>query len=197
MGFLPVTWQTRDIGFSGAAKARILLQQSPLSERQSVVAGDDEVVEHLHVHERQSLLEVTSEQLIRLARLRGARRMVMSEDHGGGIGSERRLYNFPQIDAGLRQGAAEWLLERDNPVLRVKPDADEHFVRTTAKCQSQIVAHRTRRSQRRAFSQFLIERPARELEGGGELRAFRRAQSFDTPQLSACAEHLGDSSEFA
>src|SRR6266481_6684687 len=93
MGFLPVTWQTRDIGFSGTAKARILLQQSPLGEGQSVVAGDDEVVEDLHVHERQSLLEVTGEQLIGLARLRGAGRMVMSEDHGGGVGFERRLHN--------------------------------------------------------------------------------------------------------
>src|SRR5256885_17088078 len=106
MGFLQVTWQTRDIGFSGTAKARILLQQSPLSEGQSVVAGDDEVVEDLHVHERQSLLEVTGEQLIGLARLRGAGRMVMSEDHGGGGYSERRLHNFPRIDAGLRQCAA-------------------------------------------------------------------------------------------
>src|SRR6059036_1048060 len=96
MGFLPVTWQTRDIGFSGTAKARILLQQSPLGEGQSVVAGDDEVVEDLHVHERQSLLEVTGEQLIGLARLRGAGRMVMSEDHGGGVDSERRLHSVPR-----------------------------------------------------------------------------------------------------
>src|SRR5438552_17504309 len=100
MGFLPVTWQTRDIGISGTAKARILLQQSPLSEGQGVVAGDDEVVEDLHVHERQSLLEATGEQLIGLARLRGAGRMVMSEDHGGGVDSERRLHNFPRIEIG-------------------------------------------------------------------------------------------------
>src|SRR2546426_771852 len=92
MGFLPVTWQTRDIGFSGTAKARILLQQAPLSEGQGVAAGDDEVVEDLHVHERQSLLEVTGEQLIGLARLRGAGRIGMSEDRGG----ELRALGVPE-----------------------------------------------------------------------------------------------------
>src|SRR2546427_12025519 len=106
MGFLPVTWQTRDIGISGTAKARILLQQSTFSEGQGVVAGDDEVVEDFHVHERQSLLEATGEQLIGLARLRGAGRMVMSEDHGGGVDSERRLHKLPPIYAGLRPSAA-------------------------------------------------------------------------------------------
>src|SRR2546426_2970381 len=126
MGFLPVTWQTRDIGISGTAKARILLQQSPLSEGQGVVAGDDEVVEDLHVHERQSLLEVTGEQLIGLARLRGAGRMVMSEDHGGGIGSERRLHNFPRIDAGRSEEHTSELQSPCNFVCRLLLEKKKH-----------------------------------------------------------------------
>ena len=106
-----------------------------------MVAGDDEVVEDLHVHERQSFFEATCEQLIGLARLRGAGRMVMSEDHGGGVGSERRLHNFPRVDAGLRQCAAERLVEFDDAVLHIKPDAHEDLVQLSSQGKPQVIAH--------------------------------------------------------
>jgi hypothetical protein len=83
---LPVTWQTRDIAVApefakGADYTGFFLQQTPLGEGDGLVAGDDEVVEHLHVHQRQRLAQVARQQLVGLARLRRAGRMVMRESN--------------------------------------------------------------------------------------------------------------------
>src|SRR5688572_10239523 len=128
IGFLPVTWQTRDIGSSGMTRKARILHQSALGEGDRLVAGDDEVVQDLDVDERQRLLEAARQQLVRLAGLRRAGRVVVGKDHRRRVRLERRLDDLARIDAGLRQRAAEGLLEADDAVLRVEPDADENLV---------------------------------------------------------------------
>ena len=96
-------------------KARIL-HQSALGEGDRLVAGDDEVIEDLDVDERQRVLEAAGQQLVRLARLRRAGGVVVGEDHRRRVHLEGRLDDLPRVNAGLRQRAAEGLVEADDPV---------------------------------------------------------------------------------
>src|SRR5207302_1517121 len=57
------------------------LQQSALRERDRLMAGDDEVIERLDLDQRERFLQVARQELVRLARLRDTRRMVVSKDH--------------------------------------------------------------------------------------------------------------------
>src|SRR5690349_16628140 len=59
------------------------LEQSAFCERDREVAGDDEVIEDLHLDERESARQVPREELIRAARLRDPRRMVVRESRPG------------------------------------------------------------------------------------------------------------------
>ena len=50
-----------------------------------MVPGDNEMVKHFHFDERQRVPEAARQQLISVARLRDARRMIVGEDDSGGI----------------------------------------------------------------------------------------------------------------
>src|SRR6266545_3629410 len=80
-GFLPVTWQTRAMECSGA-KGRIIgrpgpsikryerkLQQPALGKRHGARPGDDEMVEHLDVDERERGFQRSREDLVGVAGL--------------------------------------------------------------------------------------------------------------------------------
>src|SRR5207244_3772757 len=101
------------------------LQQSTLRERDGLIAGDDEVVEHLDLDQRERFLKIARQQLVGLARLRDARRMVVREDHRRRVDAQRRLDDLARVDAGLRQRAFERVLDVDRFVLGIEPDADE------------------------------------------------------------------------
>ena len=101
-------------------KARIIpakSEQSALREGDGLIAGDDEMVEHLDLDQRERLLQVARQELVRLARLRHARRMVVREDHRRRVDAQRRLDDLARVDAGLRQRAFERVLDVDRFVL--------------------------------------------------------------------------------
>src|SRR3990170_6271213 len=100
IGFLPVTWQTRDIGSSRMTRKARILHQSALGEGDGLIAGDDEVIQDLDLDERQRLLEAARQQLVRLARLRGAGRVVVGKDDRRRVHLEGRLDDLARIDAG-------------------------------------------------------------------------------------------------
>src|SRR5260221_328369 len=85
-------------------KARIIpakSEQSALRERDRLVACDDEMVEHLDLDQRQGLLQVAREELVGLAGLRHAGRMVVGKDDCRGIDAQRRLDDLARVPAGF------------------------------------------------------------------------------------------------
>src|SRR6266704_5776469 len=175
-GFLPVTWQTRAMECSGAKGTdyraagpfhqaiRTKLQQPALGERHGARPGDDEMVEHLDVDERERGFQRSREDLVGVARLGDARGVVVSEDHGGRVVLERALHDLARIDARLRQSAAEKLFRRRHAVLRVEEQHDEDFLFAPREREAQIVAHRPRRGERVARGDLLLQGTSRELE---------------------------------
>src|SRR6266568_2359173 len=168
-GFLPVTWQTRAIECSGAKGTDYratgaplssdTLQQAALGKRRGARPGDDEMVEHLDVDERE----------------RGFQRS--REDLGGGVVLERALHDLARIDAGLRERAAEKLFRRCHAVLRVEEQHDEDFLLAPGKREAQIIAHRPRRGERVARGDLLLQGASRELQRRLELRELGAAQA--------------------
>src|SRR5262245_48650599 len=100
------------------------------------------MVEHLHLDQRQRLLEIARQQLIGLAGLSDSGGMVVGEDHRGGIAAESLFHDLARINAGLGESAAERFLGSDDLVLRVEPDADEHFMLPVPERETQIVTYR-------------------------------------------------------
>lgn len=60
-------------------------EQAAFGERDSRRTGHDEMIEHLHIHQGKRFLEVPGEKLVRLARLRHPRRVIVGKDYGGCI----------------------------------------------------------------------------------------------------------------
>src|SRR6266581_5013221 len=90
-GFLPVTWQTRAMESSAAKTAHYKgigapfqaettqLQEAALGERHGATSRDDEMIEHLDVDECERGFQRSREDLVGVARLGDARRMVVRE----------------------------------------------------------------------------------------------------------------------
>src|SRR5688572_21345376 len=114
---------------------KLALDEPPLGERNRLVASHDEMVEHLDLDQREGFLEVSGEQLVRLARLRGPRGVVVREDHRRRVRRQRRLHHLARIDAGLRECAPEQLVGLDRAVLRIEEYADEHLMLQAAQPQ--------------------------------------------------------------
>ena len=106
------------------------------------------------------------DQLVRLAGLRDARRMVVGEDHRGRVVIRACAHDFARMDAGAVDGAAEHLLEGDQPVAVVEVQAAEHLVRPVAQLRDQ---------ERRGWPPGPERRPgAQRLRGSGGGRARAR-----------------------
>src|SRR5712692_7171161 len=177
-GFLPVTWQTRamecsgakgtDYRATGAPLSSDTLQQAALGKRHGARPGDDEMVEHLDVDERERGFQRSREDLVGV---------VGREDHGGGVVLERALHDLARIDARLRERAAEKLFRRPHAVLRIKEQHDEDFLFAPREREAQIIAYRPRRGERVARRDLFLQRAARELQRRLELRELGAAQA--------------------
>src|SRR6266704_1908431 len=175
-GFLPVTWQTRAMESSAAKTAHYKgigplyqakttqLQEAALGEGHGAASRDDEMIEHLDVDECERGFQRSREDLVGVARLGDARRVVVREDHGGGVVLERALHDLARIDAGLRERAAEKLFRRCHAVLRVEEQHDEDFLFAPGEREAQIIAHRPRRGERVARGDLLLQGASRELD---------------------------------
>ena len=99
-----------------------------MRKRRRVAAGHDDVIEHLHIDELQRALQLAREDLVGPAGLPAERRVVVGQYDGRAVAGERPPDNFPWIDAGLRQSAAEELLPRDESVLRIEEQDREDLI---------------------------------------------------------------------
>src|SRR5207248_8464551 len=133
------------------------LEEATFRERGKPTSGDDKMVERPNVDQRQRLLERLREKLVRARRFRDARWMIVGKDHRGRVASERCLDDFARIDAGLRERPAEKLLGSEHAILAVEEQSHEHFVRTSTKRKSQIIADRLGRDERIALGSLLCQ----------------------------------------
>src|SRR5207247_993012 len=78
-------------------------EKPTLREAHDARSGNYEMVEHLHVDQGKRRLERPGENLVGMARLRDARGVIMREDDGRGVRSQRGLHDFPGVNARLRE----------------------------------------------------------------------------------------------
>ena len=132
----------------------------------------------------------------------------MGEDQRRGVVQQRLAQHFARMHAGAVDGAAEQLLERDQPVTVVEVQAAEHLVGAVAQLRQQEGARRLRGGERRPAAQRFAEVPPRELHGGlehGEARrsdarcvrqrggsAFSRLRSEPNSQISVRAKSTAE-----
>src|SRR2546421_350723 len=89
---------------------------------------DDEMVEHLNIDQGQRAFQRAREDLVGMARLCDPGGVVMRENHGRRVMPQRALHHLTRVNARLGQGAAEQLLVRDHPMLRVEEQYQEDFL---------------------------------------------------------------------
>src|SRR5882672_4520253 len=105
------------------------LEQAALGERyRSARTGNDDVVEHLDVDQRERIAQCAGEQFIGPAGLGRAGRMVMRQDDGGSVEAQRFLDDLTWKNAGLCQGAVEQIAVFDQVVLRIQEEGGEDLV---------------------------------------------------------------------
>jgi hypothetical protein len=78
------------------------------------------MIEHLDVDEAERALQGLGQDLVRLARLCDAARVIVRKYHAAGVVPEDTLDHLARVDARLRQRPGEEFLDRDNAVLRVE-----------------------------------------------------------------------------
>ena len=88
------------------------------------------MIEHPHIDQTQRLFEAFGQQTVGLARFRDARRVVVGEDHGGRIVSQRSLDDLPGVDRSLGQRAMEQVVGRDQTVLGIEGEIFAHALDT-------------------------------------------------------------------
>ena len=89
----------------------VVLDQSALGKAHQRASGNDKVVKHPHIDERQRLLQALGQKLVGPAGLGHPRRVVVGENDGSGVVGQRLLHHLPRVDRGLGQRAAEELLQ--------------------------------------------------------------------------------------
>src|SRR5437667_12408207 len=102
------------------------------------------MVERLDLDQRQRLLERLREELVGAARLRDARWMVVSENDARSVVSQRRLHDFPRVDARLRERAAKQFFRTQHPVLRLQQKRNKDSMSTPAERQLHDLEHPAR-----------------------------------------------------
>jgi len=93
------------------------------AEGVALAVADDDVVEDAHVEKRQRLLQPARDELVRLAGLEHAGGVVVRQDYRRGVVRERLAQDLARVHAGTVDGAAEQLLEGDQPVAVIQVQA--------------------------------------------------------------------------
>ena len=84
---------------TGASPEGLLSEKPPLRERQACAGRHDEMVQHLHVHERGRFGERACQRLILDAGLRNTGGMVVREDERRGVVVQGTLEDLTRINA--------------------------------------------------------------------------------------------------
>ena len=126
------------------------LNQAPLGKGADIRACHHQVIEHPHVDQRQRRLQRLRQELVGSARIDRTRGVVVRQDDSRSIDRQSFLDHLARVDRGLRHRAAEHLLQRNDPVLRIQEQHTEHLVLQRPDLQAQTVLHRLRRRHRGA-----------------------------------------------
>ena len=102
--------------------------------------ADDEVVEDPDVEERERFLEAAGDELVGLAGLGNAGRVIMEEDHGGGVGLEHHARDLARVYGGAGDRATEEDLRADEAVTSVEEEEPEDLVWQRADLVAQVLA---------------------------------------------------------
>ena len=73
------------------------LHQALLRHRQRLALAHDDVVEHAHIHQRQSRLEGLGQVFVGAAGLHRAAGVVVAQDHSCGLVVQRTQYHFARV----------------------------------------------------------------------------------------------------
>ena len=104
-------------------------------------------------------------------------RMVVRKDQRRGVVLQRLAHDLARMHAGAVDGAAEHLLEMDEPVTVVEVQAAEHFVRPIAQLRGEELPRGRGRVERGPGTQRLAVVTARQLERRHERGVTRRTQA--------------------
>ena len=146
------------------------LDQPPLGEAHDGRAAHDEVVEHADLHHGQRVAQSRGDQLVGLARLRDPARVVVREDHRGGVELQRPLHDLAGMHRGAVDGAQEHLLDGDQPVAAVEEETAEHLALLPRVVDGEVLAHGARAGQHGLPAEVLQHPAPDQLAGGPEPR---------------------------
>src|SRR5205823_4297194 len=97
--------------------------------------------------ERERVLQCLRERLVGPARLGDPGRVIVGEYDGRSVVMQSALDDLTRENAGLRQRAAEQLLDRKHTILRIQENGEKHLVWAPLQLEPEIVAHRLRRAE--------------------------------------------------
>ena len=146
--------------------ATVVLQEPPFGEGETGAITHDEVVEDPDVEQRQRIAQSPGDELVRLACLGDARRMVVREDHCGRIVRECLPHHFARVHARAVDRAAKEFVEGDQAMAVVEVQAAEHLVRPVAQLGDEELRRVARRVQHRHRAQLLLVVPPGDFERG-------------------------------
>ena len=112
-----------------------LEQQPTLGERRHRLPNH-EVIDHLHIDQTKSGLQLTRDNHIRLRRLGMARRMVVRENYSGGVVLQCRLHDLARMHGGAGGRTSEQLEVLDQAIVSIQQDHREDLVLSRAELRS-------------------------------------------------------------
>ena len=95
-------------------------QHSTFCKRDCFSTGDDDVIKHGDIDQRQRFFEPVRNEFVRLARFGRTRWMRMSQHQSSGVTSKGQLHHLPGMYAGSIDRAAKQLYVFDEPMARVE-----------------------------------------------------------------------------
>lgn len=84
------------------------------------MGGDDEVVEHINLHQPQRVAQGAGQAVVGVARRGVARWVVVRKDDCGGVVLQRDFHHFARPHSGFIDGAAEQFFHADQSVAGVE-----------------------------------------------------------------------------
>lgn len=104
-----------------------------------IEGGNDEMIEYAYVDQLQRAGNGAGDGDVRARGTAVAGRVVVREEHGGGIVAQRGLDEFAHGDRRVVHGAAEEFFEGDQASAIVEPGGGEHFMLVFAQAQAKPV----------------------------------------------------------
>ena len=136
--------------------------------------GDNNVVKYMHVNQRQRTLERLGQLFVGARGLGVTARVVVGEDHSGGVELKGALDHFARVDAGLRQSASKHNFEGNDPMSNVQEEYGKLLMLGICKSKLQVVLDGLRRDQHRAG----LKPAGQDAEGVGNNAVFKSGDGF-------------------